>query len=488
MMTSTYPNKNGLREIESKKEALNALETALKKRVSEFKELCLKEGELTGHLPIDYPLQPREPIPQIRRRIKHNSDSSINNKTNLTSENFNNAHPVSIKSREHRLPSIQPQAAFAINSNANMPFPSRPTSTNSTSSSISTASSNTRNGNNIHHTLNNRNNNGHHHFNPSIASSSSIQSSSLNNGFSNLYNDQCNKLLRNHQPVRYDNSLLPNHFKRPFNLPATSSFDSDALGQMRASSTASSSSSSGSGASSTLSAPTVPNLKTSASLNSMTNLHARSYSENIATNPATFHSSNISNSRNRHHNHNQTGQQRTFNLPMNTTNHPSCPPPRPPRGLNFNQAHQVLSANSKATDQNHLKTPSENSKDIKPVDALQTKSTQRFNIDGVANFQPYYEETKPFQMSDFYKYSSKHRQKVNDDSTTKFKTTRQLQEEVSKKYSLKLPSCDDQIQASVKLIEKSGQKLIEATAKAIAGNPGLAEKINNILPNSGDRY
>lgn len=64
-----------------------------------------------------------------------------------------------------------------------------------------------------------------------------------------------------------------------------------------------------------------------------------------------------------------------------------------------------------------------------------------------------------------------------------------MQEDVMKKNSLKFSACDDQIQASVKLIEKSGQKLIEATAKAIAGNPGLADKLSNILPgNNIERY
>lgn len=54
MMTSTlqYSHSNQsikdkLKEIEAKKEALTALETALKKRVSELKELCLKEGVST---------------------------------------------------------------------------------------------------------------------------------------------------------------------------------------------------------------------------------------------------------------------------------------------------------------------------------------------------------------------------------------------------------------------------------------------------------
>lgn len=119
------------------------------------------------------------------------------------------------------------------------------------------------------------------------------------------------------------------------------------------------------------------------------------------------------------------------------------------------------------------------------------KSLQHINIDGKGSFIPYYEETKPFQMSDFYKYSSKHRQKVVDQeppAAPRTKTTRQLQEDV-RKNSLRYASCDDQkIQNSIKIIEKSGQKLIEATAKAIAVNPGLAEKINNILPNNGDKY
>lgn len=84
-------------------------------------------------------------------------------------------------------------------------------------------------------------------------------------------------------------------------------------------------------------------------------------------------------------------------------------------------------------------------------------------------------------MSDYYKYSSKHRQKpAVEDIANTCKTTRQLQEDVSRKNVLKFSSCDEQIQVSVKLIERGGQKLIEATAKAIAGNPGLADKLNNI--------
>lgn len=52
MMTSTFPTtksnsynlKNGIKEIQTKKEVLMTLEAALKKRVNEFRELCLKEG------------------------------------------------------------------------------------------------------------------------------------------------------------------------------------------------------------------------------------------------------------------------------------------------------------------------------------------------------------------------------------------------------------------------------------------------------------
>lgn len=58
MMTSTFPTtrtnsqnlKNGIREIQHKKEALIALEAALKKRINEFRELCLKEGVSISHL------------------------------------------------------------------------------------------------------------------------------------------------------------------------------------------------------------------------------------------------------------------------------------------------------------------------------------------------------------------------------------------------------------------------------------------------------
>ena len=46
-----------------------ALEAKLKEKTKMLKELCIKEGELTGELPPDIPLSPGEPVPQIRRRV-----------------------------------------------------------------------------------------------------------------------------------------------------------------------------------------------------------------------------------------------------------------------------------------------------------------------------------------------------------------------------------------------------------------------------------
>jgi len=46
-----------------------ALEERLKEKNSQLKELCIKEGELTGELPSEIPLQPGEPLPVIRRRV-----------------------------------------------------------------------------------------------------------------------------------------------------------------------------------------------------------------------------------------------------------------------------------------------------------------------------------------------------------------------------------------------------------------------------------
>jgi len=45
------------------------LEEALRKKTEELKAICIKEGELTGELPQEIPLNPGEPLPQIRRRV-----------------------------------------------------------------------------------------------------------------------------------------------------------------------------------------------------------------------------------------------------------------------------------------------------------------------------------------------------------------------------------------------------------------------------------
>lgn len=183
-------------------------------------------------------------------------------------------------------------------------------------------------------------------------------------------------------------------------------------------------------------------------------------------------------------------------------------PTRPPRGMTNDYQlqlqqqqhqpkqllHQVKKFDSvdgdlKSISENHYKPPPSQQQPQKLTESSSLKALQHIKIDGKGSFVPYYEETKPFQMSDFYKYSSKHRQKTAaEEPATKTKTTRQLQED-GKRHPLKYSSCDDQkIQNSMRIIEKSGQKLIEATAKAIATNPGLAEKINSILPNPGDKY
>ncbi|XP_062575985.1 FERM domain-containing protein 4A-like isoform X2 [Saccostrea cucullata] len=46
-----------------------ALEEAVSKKLEELKQLCIQEGELTGCLPLDYPQQPGEPLPTIRKRV-----------------------------------------------------------------------------------------------------------------------------------------------------------------------------------------------------------------------------------------------------------------------------------------------------------------------------------------------------------------------------------------------------------------------------------
>ena len=47
-----------------------ALEEQLRMRTEELRELCLKEGAITGDIPFEYPLSPGEPLPQVPRRIE----------------------------------------------------------------------------------------------------------------------------------------------------------------------------------------------------------------------------------------------------------------------------------------------------------------------------------------------------------------------------------------------------------------------------------
>lgn len=97
---------------------------------------------------------------------------------------------------------------------------------------------------------------------------------------------------------------------------------------------------------------------------------------------------------------------------------------------------------------------------------------QNFNIGGIEKFLPYYEETKPFQMSDFYKYSSKHLKKNNDSPGDGDGAIKKLQESSTKIISYKCtPSDQDRIQSSVRLVEKDSHKLIDTAAKAITSEP-----------------
>ena len=60
-----------------------ALEAKLKEKKALLKEVCLKEGELTGELPPEIPLAPGEPLPTIRRRVgtEFQISESLMNKT-----------------------------------------------------------------------------------------------------------------------------------------------------------------------------------------------------------------------------------------------------------------------------------------------------------------------------------------------------------------------------------------------------------------------
>ena len=55
-----------LAALKARREALDA---KLKEKNALLKELCIKEGELTGELPPEIPLNPGEPVPTIRKRV-----------------------------------------------------------------------------------------------------------------------------------------------------------------------------------------------------------------------------------------------------------------------------------------------------------------------------------------------------------------------------------------------------------------------------------
>ncbi|XP_051007286.1 FERM domain-containing protein 4A [Acomys russatus] len=64
--SSQSAKKDMLAALKSRQEAL---EETLRQRLEELKRLCLREAELTGKLPVEYPLDPGEEPPIVRRRI-----------------------------------------------------------------------------------------------------------------------------------------------------------------------------------------------------------------------------------------------------------------------------------------------------------------------------------------------------------------------------------------------------------------------------------
>uniref|UniRef100_A0A6G1SJ29 FERM domain-containing protein 4A n=1 Tax=Aceria tosichella TaxID=561515 RepID=A0A6G1SJ29_9ACAR len=381
-MTSTFPTSRSnshnlrysIRQLQHKKEALINLEAALKRRINEFRELCLKEGELTGHLPADYPLQPREPIPQVRRRITRSNGNIPNEFHSSLSGSSSNSSIIPPPSSTIRLPCQNGRVT-------NFALPS---------------------------TLSN------------------VQ----------------------HHPMSSHSSIADNRHQQSDNLKYS--------------------------------------------------MHGRSNSESVTNQLTRLHTS-------------ERLQQPSCQYDSDSRNnhvknsYPYHQPARPPRVFqvpnpvvsNKNPTQQLIEKQGSESNINGLyvngNVPEKRSTVKTSVETL--NDDLDLLSDGIKNFQPYYEETKPFQMSDFYKYSSKHRQKSapqqehtesidNVYVDNKPKTTRQLQDEIAKmKNPLKFAACDDQIQASRKLIEKSDQRLMRATAKAIASNPSLAEKLNCIASN-----
>ncbi|XP_039617430.1 FERM domain-containing protein 4A isoform X4 [Polypterus senegalus] len=64
--SSQSAKKDMLAALKSRHEAL---EETLRQRIEELKKLCIREAELTGRLPKEYPLDPGEQLPIVRRKI-----------------------------------------------------------------------------------------------------------------------------------------------------------------------------------------------------------------------------------------------------------------------------------------------------------------------------------------------------------------------------------------------------------------------------------
>uniref|UniRef100_A0A3B4AA34 Cytohesin Ubiquitin Protein Inducing domain-containing protein n=1 Tax=Periophthalmus magnuspinnatus TaxID=409849 RepID=A0A3B4AA34_9GOBI len=65
----TSPLKEGMTHTRALKLKHQALEERLELCLLELRKLCIREAELTGKLPSDYPLMPEEKPPRVRRRI-----------------------------------------------------------------------------------------------------------------------------------------------------------------------------------------------------------------------------------------------------------------------------------------------------------------------------------------------------------------------------------------------------------------------------------
>ncbi|XP_018410939.1 PREDICTED: FERM domain-containing protein 4B [Nanorana parkeri] len=56
-------------KIQALKKKEKDLQEVLLKKIEELKKICMREAELTGKLPSEYPLKPGEPAPNVRRRM-----------------------------------------------------------------------------------------------------------------------------------------------------------------------------------------------------------------------------------------------------------------------------------------------------------------------------------------------------------------------------------------------------------------------------------